>query len=398
MPITVYVLAICQALMLSSTTLMVTAATLVGFALAEDKALATLPLAIQLLGTMATSIPASLFMGRFGRKAGFLLAAVIGILSGGMVVFSILQGWFWGFCVGAAGIGVFNGFGTYFRLAAADGLDLAQRPRAISYVLAGGVIAAFIGPNLANYGQNLIADARFAGSFLFVIGLYAIALLILAFTRFAPVPQHERGHGGRPLAEIAGQPRYIVAVICAMFGYGIMTLVMTATPLAMDHHHHVFSDTAFVIQWHVLGMFAPSFFTGRLINRLGVVRVLQMGALLLIACLAINLLGTSVTHFWIALFALGVGWNFLFIGGTAMLTETYRPEERAKAQALNDFLVFSATSVASLGAGALLHAWGWQWVNLAVIPFVALILVSLGWLFLVERRLELVGAAQGGVD
>lgn len=382
----IHALALCQALMLSSTSLMVTAATLVGYALADDKSLATLPLAIQLLATMATSIPASLFMGRYGRKAGFLLAAVIGIAAGGVAVTAIQNGSFWGFCAGAAGIGIFNGFGTYFRFAAADGLDEAHRPRAISFVLAGGVIAAFIGPNLANHGQHLIADARFAGSFLFVIGMYALALLILAFTRFAPVPHHERGHGGRPLSVIASQPRYVTAVICAMLSYGIMTLVMTATPLAMDHHHHVFSDTAFVIQWHVLGMFAPSFFTGQLIVRFGVGPVLQAGAVLLGACLAINLLGTSVTHFWLALLLLGVGWNFLFIGGTTLLTETYTAEERAKAQALNDFLVFSTTALASLGAGALLHAWGWQWVNLAVIPFLLVIGASLGRLYLVERR------------
>lgn len=372
--------------MMSSTSLMITAATLVGYALAEDKSLATLPLAIQFVSTMLTSIPASLFMGRFGRKAGFLLASAIGIAAGCMALLSITQEWFWGFCAAASGIGVFNGFGSYFRFAAADDIDEAHKSRAISYVLAGGVIAAFVGPNLANFGENLIQSTRFAGSFMFVIAMYAIAMLLLMSARFKQPPKQNATHHGRQLLEIMRQPKFVTAVVCAMLGYGIMSLVMTATPLAMSHHQYTFSDTAFVIQWHVLAMFAPSFVTGHIIRRIGVETVLWLGVAMMVLCLAVNLLGTSFWHFSMALVLLGVGWNFLFIGGTTLLTETYRPEERSKAQAANDFLVFSTTSVASLSAGALLHLFGWWWVNIAVIPFLVVIVASLFWLSWSHRQ------------
>lgn len=371
---------------MSSTTLMITAATLVGFALADDKSLATLPLALQFLATMLTSIPASLFMGHFGRKAGFMLACVIGMAGASLAIFSIIEGLFWGFCAAAAAIGVFNGFGNYFRFAAADDIDQSKKAKAISYVLAGGVIAAFIGPNLANYAQDLIGSARFAGGFMFVIGMYAMAMLLLSFTKFAPPIDERYDNHGRSLIDIALQPRFITAVICAMLGYGIMSLVMTATPLAMGQNNHSFDDTAFVIQWHVIGMFAPSFFTGNIIRSIGVQKVLWLGVLLMATSLTVNLTGAEYWNFSVALFALGVGWNFLFIGGTTLLTETYRPEERAKTQALNDFLVFSTSSMASFSAGALLHQFGWWWVNVAVIPLVVIIILSLSWLAFGERR------------
>lgn len=363
--------------MMSSTTLMVTASALVGAALAEDRSLATLPFALQLIATMVTTIPASLLMGKIGRKAGFLFATVIGMAGGVLAVEAILNHSFWHFCMATMLIGSFNAFGNYYRFAASENVDEAHRARAISYVMAGGVIAAFVGPNLANYGQYLIGDTRFAGSFLFVILLYALSMLLLSFARLDPLTLDHPSEGGRRLRTILQQPRTQVAIFCAMLGYGVMTLVMTATPLAMEHHQHHFSDTAFVIQWHVLGMFLPSFFTGHLIHRFGVSRILWSGAILAAITLTINLLGTSFSHFLIALILLGVSWNFLFIGGTTLLTETYQPEERAKVQAVNDFLVFTTNAIASLSAGYLIHQLGWWWVNIMVIPMVALMVMVL---------------------
>ncbi len=377
MPSSVYILAACQALMMSSTTLMVTASALVGVAMAEEPSLATLPFALQLVATMLTTIPASLLMGRYGRKAGFLLAAAIGIAGGVLAVEAILNHAFWDFVVAAMLIGIFNGFGSYYRFAAAECVPEEKRSRAISYVMVGGVVAAVIGPNLANFGQYLISDARFAGSFGFVILLYGLALLLLTLSDFEQPAINHPTTAGRPLKTILQQPRTRVAILCAMLGYGVMSLIMTATPLAMEHHHHPFDETAFVIQWHVLGMFLPSFFTGQLIERWGVVRILWIGALLGGATITINLLGYSFWHFLLALMLLGVSWNFLFIGGTSLLTETYSEEERSKVQAANDFLVYSTTAIASLSAGYLIHQLGWWWVNIAVIPLIAIILSAI---------------------
>jgi MFS family permease len=386
MPRTIYILSLCQALMMSGNALMVTVAALVGSMLAEDKSLATLPLALQFLATMLSTIPASLMMGRFGRKTGFLFATVMGMSGGALAVYAILYQDFWLFCLAALLLGIFNAFGGYYRFAAAEDVDEEHRSRAISYVLAGGIIAAFLGPNLANYGQNLILDARFAGSFVFIIVFYGLSMLLISFAKFDRTTVTHPSHAGRPLPVIARQPKTIVAIICAMLGYAVMSLIMTATPLAMDHQHHQFNDTAFVIQWHVLGMFAPSFFTGHIIRRIGVARVLWLGAILATMTIGINLLGSSFWHFMSALILLGISWNFLFIGGTTLLTETYTPEERAKTQAMNDFLVFTATFSASLSAGALLHLLGWWWVNVAVIPLVLIIILGLALLGLSDHR------------
>ncbi len=377
MPATVYILAICQALMMSSTVLMLTASTLVGADLAHDPSLATLPIALQLLATMLTTIPASMLMGKYGRKAGFILAAIIGMIGGMIAIDAVISRHFWAFCLATILVGVFNGFGNYYRFAATEEVDDAHRSRAISYVLAGGVIAAFVGPNLANFGQHLIAEARFAGSFFFVILFYALAMLLLASGKFSNIHIEHPSNAGRPLKTILLQPATRVAILCAMLGYGTMTLLMTATPLAMEHHHHHFDDTALVIQWHVLGMFLPSFFTGHLIRQVGVKPVLWLGALLAAATILINLLGSTFLHFLTALILLGVSWNFLFIGGTSLLTESYTTEERSKVQALNDFLIFSTTATASLSAGFLLHHLGWWWVNVAVIPLVIVIIAAL---------------------
>ena len=368
--------------MMSTTTLTVTVSVLVGFTLAGDKAYATLPFTAQLIAGTLTTIPAALLMARIGRKTAFILATFFGMSAGVICSLAIIQGHFWFFVLGCILIGCFNGFGYYYRFAAADAVDTEHKSRAISYVLAGGVIAAFVGPNLANITKDMIDTAMFAGSFAAIITVYILSFILLNFLKLpdAANRQQDLEVSGRPLPVIMKQPGFIVAVLCGMLGYGVMSLVMTATPLAMQHNHHQFSDTSFVIQWHVLGMFAPSFFTGSMIRRFGLLRMMFIGGLAGIACVIINLMGTSVSHFWLALFLLGISWNFLFIGATTMLTETYRPEERFKTQATNDFIVFSAVAAASLSAGALQHHFGWQAVNYGAIPALLIILFSLVWL------------------
>jgi len=372
-------LAFAQAMMMSSNSLMITATALVGYALADDKSLATLPLAVGFIAIMVTSIPAALLMRHIGRKAGFILATVFGILGGALATWSILEQSFWGFTAAAILTGTHNGFGNYYRFAAADAVGDNLKGRAVSFILAGGVIAAFVGPNLANFSRDWVSQAPFAGSYAALIVLYLLSALALGFLHLPKDIEEEDEDTlpPRPLLEIVKQPRYIVALICGALGYGVMSLVMTATPLAMDHHAHAFSETSFVIQWHVLGMFAPSFFTGFLIERLGLRPILLIGALLGIGCVVINLIGISVWHFWFALLLLGVSWNFLFIGGTTLLTETYHSNERAKVQASNDFTVFTTVTLASLSAGALQHNLGWEAVNIGVLPLLAIILVAI---------------------
>ncbi len=273
--------------------------------------------------------------------------------------------------------------GNYFRFAAADSVATSQKSQAISFVMLGGLAAAFIGPNLANIAKNWIDNAEFAGSYAATMAIYILILLTLSFLK---LPERKEDHvngsapAARPLKVIISQPIFIVAVLCAMLGYGVMSLVMTATPLAMHHHTHAFSETSFVIQWHLLGMFAPSFFTGHLIRFWGLKVVLWLGVIMGFACVVINLTGQSVWHFWFALVLLGVSWNFLFVGGTSLLTQAYQLNERTKTQAINDFLIFSTVALSSLSAGYLQHQFGWQMVNIGVLPILVVIMFSLVWL------------------
>lgn len=392
MPASVYLLALCQALMMTNTILMVAVASLVGLALADDKSLATLPLSAQFLALMATSIPASFLMKRWGRKAGFYLASVIGLCGGLIAMWSILNASFWGFTLGTALVGVFNGFGGYFRFAAVDIAPVSIKSKAISYVMVGGVIAAFIGPNLAKLGQPLFPETDYAGAYLLAALIYVVVMVVLFFIKLPAPEEQQVNETSRSVLQLFQQPKFLVAVICCTFGYSVMTLVMTATPLAMKHHEHDFSTTAFVIQWHVLAMFAPSFFTGSLIKRFGVLNILLAGVILGLLSISTNLLGTSTWHFWMGLVFLGLSWNFLFIGGTSLLTDAYLPAEKAKAQATNDFIMFSTVAAASLFAGFLQHHFGWQMVNLGVLPAITIMLISVLWLKLKAQAAEKVAA------
>jgi len=384
----VLVLATCQALSMSGQSIVLTVAALAGHMLAADKSLATLPLAAQFTATMLSTIPASLLMGRIGRRAGFTVGQTFGVTGAVLAAFAIYQASFVVFAIAAALLGVHNAFWQYYRFAAAEATSEEMRSRAISYVLTGGLVAAFIGPMLARATRDWLTPFTFAGSYAAIVGLSFLTILLLQFVRI-PLPSKPKGGGsGRPLPEIVRQPAFVVAVLAAMFGYGTMTLVMTATPLAIIACGLPFNDAAFVIQWHLVGMFAPGFVTGHLIRRFGVLTVIMVGTLLNALCMAINLAGVNLVNFWLALLLLGVGWNFMFIGGTTLLTEAARPEERAKVQATNDFMVFTMVALASFSSGALQHLVGWQAVNAAVALPMLVAFAAAAWLLRVRRRAQ----------
>lgn len=363
-----------QALFQTSSVMVMTVSALVGQTLASNKMLATLPIAMMVLATALSMIPASLFMQRWGRKAGFLLGTSVGAMAG---LFAALGIWLDNFALFVFGnmlIGVYQAFAQYYRFAAADVASPEFKSRAIAWVIAGGVIAAIAGPNIARFTRD-VGPAPFVASFVVLFVLGAVAFWLI--TRLAvPSPTAPQVSGpARPLTEIMAQPVFLAALMGSVVGYAVMLMVMTATPLAMQICGHPVGDAATVIQWHVLGMFIPSFFTGNLIHRYGVLTVMGAGIVLLAGSVIAALSGIAFFHFVTGLVLLGVGWNFLFIGGTTLLTEAYRPSERAKTQAAHDFLMFGAITVSSFSSGGLLNAYGWQTLNLTVIPFLSIALV-----------------------
>ena len=351
----VLALAASQALSSISVILMVMVSPLVGLAVAPSRYWATVPLAVHHFASMLTTIPASLFMRRFGRRTGFRLGATIGALGSVLAAVGVARASFLAVSSGAALIGSFNGFCAFFRFAAAEAAPPQRKARAISLVMSGGVAAAVFGPLLGRWSRTLLPGAAFVGCFIVVAVACVFAFAILHFVQSdRHVTTEHLQQQSRPLFEIVCQPKYLAAVICGTIGYGLMSLLMSATPIAMSSCAHTFKDTAGVIQWHVLGMFAPSFVTGRLIRRFGTRTIVLAGAGLVAACASINVFGTAlVMQFWAALVCLGIGWNFLYIGATTLLLDTYRSAEKEKAQAFNDFAVFSSVAAASLSAGFL---------------------------------------------
>jgi MFS family permease len=375
----VLLLATCQALSATSNAVMVTTSALIGQTLSPG-GLATLPIGMQMVAVMLATMPASLLMKQIGRRAGFSVGAGFGIAAGTLGCAAIMASSFALFCAASVLYGVFMAFGMYYRFAAADVASPAFRARAISYVMAGGVVAAIAGPEIAKATRELFAPVLFAGCYAAIACLAASSLLVLAQVRIPPPNREERTESGRPMAQIARQPAFLVALGAGAVAQGVMVLVMTATPHAMAFCGLGFNDTAFVIQWHVLGMFAPSFFTGHLITRFGRLRIMSLGAVIVLAALGINLSGVALVQFWGALLLLGLGWNFLFVGATDLLTTTYEPTEKAKVQAVNDLTVFTTAAIASLASGALHHLLGWQAVNLSVILPLFLVFGALLWL------------------
>jgi MFS family permease len=375
------ILAVSQGLLLTNGVTMVAVSGLAGLALAPDARLATLALTCYVVGGALTTLPAALFMRRYGRRAGFMLGAALGMLAGILCATAVFNHSFPLLCLGTVPAGAYNAFGQQYRFAAADAADVSWRSRAISFTLAGGIVGGVLGPAMSKATRDLLAPT-FAASYLALAAIALLAMLLTSRLDIPPLTAAQRQSSGRPLAEIARQPAYLVAVLAAACGYGVMNLLMTATPIAMDICHHAFADTAFVLEWHVIGMFAPSFFTGDLIKRFGVLKVIAAGSGLMFACIGIALSGVSLMHFWWALFLLGIGWNFLFIGGTALLTETYHSDEKAKAQGTNDFIVFAVQGLTSLSSGALITRQGWETLNRAALPAVAatlLLVAAFAW-------------------
>jgi len=371
-------LAACQAMLFTNNSTLIAINGLAGLALAPYVALATLPVTCWVLGGTLATMPASLHMKRVGRQAGLSSGTLWGIIGALICTSAIYLQSFWLLCFGTLVWGVYNAYGQYYRFAAADASTPDFRPTAISLVLAGGLVGGVLGPTLSRWTIGLLTQ-KFMGAYLVLIGFAIVTMLLLRFVRIPTPSAEERAASGRPLAQIAAQPKFIIAVLSAAIGYGVMNFLMTSTPIAMQVCGHPYGAAAFVISSHIIGMFGPSLFTGTLIRRFGVLNVMLVGALLNLVTIGIALAGITIAHFWWALVMLGVGWNFLYTGGTTLLTETYRPEERAKAQGLNDQMIFLMMLISSFTSGLTVTTAGWTRVNLFAAPMVAVVGGALVW-------------------
>ncbi len=385
----VLLLAFSQALMLSAIVMSMALGAVLGGVLAPDKGFATLPIAVMVIGTAIASLPAAFLMRRFGRRTGFLTGATLGVAGSLLCAFALQQRSFALFVTGHLLLGSYQGFANYYRFAAAEASEANHASRAISWVVAGGVVAAFLGPQLGQWGRDWLVGDLFVGSYLAQGALSVAALAILSQLQLKPVAV-VHAVGSRPLREILAQPALQASILGSAVGYAVMIMVMTATPLAILGCGLPGSSITPVIQWHVVGMFAPSFFTGSLVKRYGAPRVMQIGFVLLLGHVVIALLGVEFPHFLSALILLGVGWNFAFIGGTTLLTQTYRPAEQLKVQAVNEFAIFGLVAVATLSAGWLYDRFGWIALNLSVVPLLAIALLSS---VAIGRRLRLLERA-----
>jgi MFS family permease len=380
----VLLLAGCQALLLTNGVTNIAVTSLAGYALAETKVLATLPVTAYVLGAWLAAFPASLLMKRVGRRSGFLAGAGIGLAGSIVATAAIAASSFWLLAAGTLLLGMYNAFGQFYRFAAADAAPADFKAKAISLVLAGGLVGGIVGPELSKLTIGL-AEPRFIATYASLAVYSLLAMAVIAFLAI-PNPKDEAAEGpARPLGEIARQPVFIVAATCASLGYAVMTLLMTATPLAMGFCGHPYNASATVITSHVIGMFAPSFFTGSLIQRFGVLNVIMAGVAIEAACVAVAISGQAIPHFWWALVLLGIGWNFAYIGGTTLLTEAYRPSEKAKVQGLNEVLVLSVQMLASLSSGVLVNTTGWTLLNYFALPVLAIAGTAALWLALRRR-------------
>ena len=371
-------LAACQAMLFTNNSTLIAINGLAGLALAPYRGLATLPVTCWILGGAIATMPASLHMKRVGRQRGLTSGIAWGIVGALICASAMWLQSFWLLCLGTMVWGVYNAYGQYYRFAAADVASGDFKATAISLVLAGGLVGGILGPGTSRFTIDLLPQ-KFMGAYLVLIGFALVSFVLLRFIRIPNPTAAEQAAKGRPLAEIAAQPRFIVAVLAGALGYGVMNFLMTSTPIAMGVCGLPYSDAAFVISSHVVAMFAPSFFTGSLIKRFGVLTVMFTGALLNLVSIGIALSGISIAHFWVALVALGLGWNFLYIGGTTLLTDTYRPEERAKAQGTNDQAIFIMMAISSFTSGLTVTSSGWERVNLFALPLVALVAAAIVW-------------------
>ena len=356
----------------------------------QDDSLATAPVAGYNVGIALGALPAAMLMRAVGRRSGLMAGALCTAIGGLIAAFALFQSSFWLFVAGLLIVGSASAFAQQYRFAATDHAPPAFKPRAIAWVLAGGLFAAVLGPQLIIYTREMFAPISYAGSAVGIVALGLAGMFVLSFLRTPPssTSVEQKDRPARPLAEIVRQPEYITALICSVGAYAMMTFVMTGAPLAMVECGHP-EDSAFLgIQWHVMAMFGPSFFTGRLIVRFGRDTIIATGMAMLAACAVVALSGLSIPHFWIALILLGVGWNFAFIGATSMVTETYRSSERNKAQGFHDLVLFSSVAFASLMSGFTLNTSGWDMLNWIVLPVTLVCTVVL----LTNRKLRLAAA------
>ena len=373
-------LAACQAMLFTNNSTLIAINGLAGLALAPSATLATLPVTCWVVGGALATMPASQYMRKVGRQAGLMRGASIGIVGALLCAAAVWQASFWLLCFGALVFGTFNSFGQYYRFVAAEVAPMEFRATAVSLVLAGGLVGGILGPSLSRVTIDLL-ETKFTGAYLALIAFVLITIAILSRIRVPNLSAAEQASSGRPLSEIARQPKYIVAVLSGAISYGVMNFLMTSTPIAMRGCGHPYGDAAFVISSHVVAMFAPSFLTGPLIRRAGVIPVMLAGAALNIASIAMAISGLAVANFWWSMVLLGVGWNFLYIGATTLLTETYRPEERAKAQGANETAIFAMMVLSSFSSGMIVTNAGWEKVNYAATPLIAVVILALLFLF-----------------
>lgn len=359
---------------------------LIGQQLTPDPALATLPVSLYGVGVALAMLPVALSMRSFGRKQTYLLGALISILSASAAGYAIFNESFFWFCAATLIAGFYGACVQNYRFAASDLVPADDKPDAISMIMVGGLAAAVIGPQVVIHSREAIEGADFAGSFIGQALLALIAIPIIASLRLPETKNEQQQENARPLAVIARSPGFIVAVTAATVSYALMAFIMTSAPIAMVHHGHSADDATLGIQWHILAMFGPSFFTGKLIKRFGARAITAIGLMILFSAGLVAIEGLAVLNFWSALILLGIGWNFGFIGATALLTKSYRQEERAKVQALNDFLVFGVVAISSLAAGQQFNLHGWIDLNMIIFPVVAMVLLALVALPFIDRK------------
>ncbi|WP_435656696.1 MFS transporter [Brucella pituitosa] len=375
-------LTIAQALAGANSVIVYATGAIIGNTLAPSPALATLPISVFVVGMAACTLPAGAIAQRFGRRAAFLTGAGCGVLTGLLAALAVMIGSFWLFCAATFFGGAYAAVVLSFRFAAADCVPAERRPRALSFVMAGGVFAGVIGPQLVNYTMYLWMPHMFVTTFLAQAAVAALSAVVLLGVRL-PMPVAEEVSKGRPLSVIAGQPRFITAMICGVVSYLLMNFLMTSAPLAMQICGLSQESSNLGLQWHVIAMYAPSFFTGRLITRFGATSVVMVGLALTGLSAAVGLLGVDVAHFWLTLILLGIGWNFGFIGASAMVLECHRPEEKAHVQSFNDFVVFGTMAIGSFMSGGLLSAYGWNMVLwLSFMPLALAVLALVGTMIL----------------
>lgn len=367
-----------QALLFTNNVTLIALNGLAGYQLAADKSLATLPVTTQIIGSALTALPASNLMAKIGRRAGFQLGTLMGFIGAAIATFGIAQHSMLLLCLGTFVLGIYGAFGQFYRFAAADSVPADFKAKAISLVVAGGLVGGIIGPALSKWTRGL-HSTEFLASYASLMVFCVITALILSGLNI-PKPQLAASDApARPLSEVARQPVFIVATLASAIGFGVMNFLMTATPLAMGVCGHPYADAANVISAHVIAMFAPSFFTGSLIQRFTARKVILAGVVINLACCAVALSGVTLPHFWWALVLLGIGWNFMYVGGSTLLTGTYRVSERARAQGLHDLLVFGTTATSSFASGLILKANGWMMLNYVALPFIVVVGVVVWW-------------------